>query len=49
MFTNIVLYKQLRVMGGKKKWLGNLENSLTRKTAWKSGVISQQLAQNDGA
>ena len=49
MFTNIILYKQLHVTGGKKIWLGNLENTLIRQMAWKSGVISQQLNQNDGA
>jgi len=37
-------------MGGEKNiWLGNLENTLIWQTAQKSGVISQQLTQDDGA
>jgi len=43
MFTNINLYKQLHVTGGKKNCLGNLENMLTRQTAQKSGVIKYIL------
>ena len=49
MFTNINIYKQLRVTGGKKIWLGNLENTLIWQTARESGVISQEVAQGDGA
>ena len=33
-FTNIILYKQLRVMGGKNIWLGNLENRLICLGDW---------------
>jgi len=39
MFKNIHLYKQLRVMGGKKIWLGNFETMSTWQMARKSGVI----------
>ena len=49
MITNIILYKQLRVMGGKKIGFGNLENTLILQMAWKLGVISKQLTQGDGA
>ena len=37
MFTNIILYKQLRVTGGKKFWQSNLENTLL---SWLWGEFS---------